>query len=215
MGDLAHTLVLCGLISGLQPLTILGLLLVLGGRTPRANGFAFIGAAFFIQTTILIVTGLVFGGKISLGSDTGRSFVGVRIGVGLVAVVFGLLLRRPPGKPVPEIPHALQRLRDLGPKQSAIAGLVVADYQGPVLAAFALTTSGLPVAENLAGIAFYTVFASGIPLAVMLWTTHSQRARDRITVITERIMRNRRVIASWFLVVAGIALMVDGVWQLA
>ncbi len=215
MTDLAHTLVLCGLISGLQPLTLMGLLLVLGGRTPRANGIAYLAAAFSIQTAILLLTGLVFGGKISIGSDTGRSFVGVRIGVGLVALIFGLLLRRPPGKPVPEIPHALQRLRDLGPKQSAIAGLVVADYQGPVLAAIALTTSSLAVGETLAGIAFYTLFATGIPLGVMLWTTNSQKARDRITDLTEKIMRNRRKIASWFAILGGIALMVDGVWSLA
>jgi hypothetical protein len=215
MSDLAHTLVLCGLISGLQPLTFMGLLLVLGGRTPRANGFAFIGAAFTIQTTILLLTGLVFGGKISIDTDTGRSFVGVRISIGLVALIFGLLLRRPPGKPVPEIPRALERLRNMGPKQSAVAGLLVADYQGPVLAAFALTTSSLPVSETIGGIAFYTVFATGIPLAVMLWTTKSERARRRVTELTEKVMRNRRVIASWFAIIGGIALMIDGVWSLA
>lgn len=215
MSELAHTLVLCGLISGLQPLTFMGLLLVLGGRTPRANGFAFVGAAFVIQTTILLVTALAFGGKISLGSDTGKSFVGVRIGIGLVALIFGLLLRRPPGKPVPEIPRALERLRNMGPKQSAVAGLLVADYQGPFLAAFALTTSALPVTEMIGGIAFYTLFATGIPLGVMLWVTHSERARQRVTDLTETVMRNRRKIASWFAIIGGVALMVDGVWTLA
>jgi hypothetical protein len=214
MVELARTLVLCGLISGLQPLTVMGLLLVLGGRTPRANGFAFVGAAFVIQTTILVLTALVFGGRISLDSDTGRAFVGLRIAVGLAAVVFGLLLRRPPGKPVPEIPHALERLRNLGPRQSAIAGLIVADYQGPVLAALALTTSSLPTGEILGGIACYTLFASGIPLGVMLWTTHSDRARQRVTDLTETVVRHRRAIASWFAIVAGIALTLDGVWLL-
>lgn len=214
MVELARTLVLCGLISGLQPLTVMGLLLVLGGRTPRANGFAFVGAAFVIQTAILLLTALVFGGTVSIDSDTGRTFVGIRIAVGLAAVVFGLLLRRPPGKPVPEIPHALERLRNLGPRQSALAGLIVADYQGPVLAALALTTSSLPTGEIFGGIAFYTLFASGIPLGVLIWTTHSDRARRRVTELTDAVVRHRRGIASWFAIVGGIALTVDGVWLL-
>ena len=187
----------------------------MGGRSPRANGMAYIAGAFFIQSTILVVTALVLGGSVSLHSGTGRSLVGIRIAVGLLAMVFGVLLRRPPGKPVPEIPRALERLRALGPKQSAIAGLIVADYQGPVLAALALTTSPLPVGESVGGVAFYTVFATGIPCALLLWSTKSERAHQRITTATETILRHRRVIASWFALVGGFALVADGILQLA
>ena len=215
MGDLARTLVICGLISGTQPITLMGLLLVLGGKTPRANGLAFVGAACLIQTALVIGTSVLFGGDVSPSSGTGHSFVVVRIVVGVVLFVFGLLLRRPPGKPVPEIPHALERLRDLGPKQSFIAGLVVADYQGPVLASLALTASSLSFGGRLVGVALYTLFATGIPLGLMLWTTRSERARDRVTRATTWVMHHRRRLASWFGIVAGLALIADGTWLLA
>ncbi len=211
MSDLAHTLIICGLISGTQPLTLMGLLLVLGSATPRANGIAYLFGAFLIQTSIVIAAGAVFGGTVPPTSGEGRSFVALRIVVGLALLVFGLLLRRPPGKPVPEIPHALERLQRMRPRQSFVAGIIVADYQGPVLASFALTTSSLGLAGRIEGLGFYTFFATGIPLALMLVTTRSQRARDRITRATTWVMSHRRVLASWFAIVAGAALAVDGV----
>lgn len=211
MTDLAHTLVICGLISGTQPLTLMGLLLVLGSASPRANGLAFVFGAFVIQTAIVIGASAVFGGTVPPTSGQGRSFVGLRIGVGVALLLFGLLLRRPPGKPVPEIPHALERLQRMRPRQSFVAGIIVADYQGPVLASFALTTSSLGFAGRLEGLAFYTLFASGIPLALMLVTTRSRRARDRITRATTWVMGHRRVLASWISIVAGVALVVDGI----
>jgi hypothetical protein len=213
MSDLAHTLVICGLISGTQPLTLMGLLLVLGGASPRANGLAFVLGAFLIQTSIVVVVSAVFGGTVPSASDEGRSFIAVRIVVGLALLVFGLLLRRPPGKPIPEIPRALERLQGMGPRQSFVAGIIVADYQGPALASFALTSSSLAFAGRFAGLAFYTLFASGIPLALMLVTTRSDRARDRVTQATTWVMRHRRVLASWFAIVAGLGLVADGVWS--
>ena len=210
MSDLAHTLIVCGLISGLQPLTLMGLLLVLGSATPRANGLAFVFGAFSIQTAIVVVVSAVFGGTVPPTSGEGRWFIALRIGVGLVLLVFGMLLRRPPGKPVPEIPHALERLQQMRPRQSFVAGILVADYQGPTLASFALASSSLTFGGRLAGLGFYTVFASGIPLALMMVTTRSERARDRITTVTTWVMRHRRVLASWFAIVAGAALVADG-----
>ena len=143
MSDLTHTLVVCGLLSGTQPMTLMGLLLVLGGATPRSNGLSFLAGAFLVQAGLLIGASALFGGSVSSGSDTGRSFIGIRIGIGLLLFAFGLLLRRPPGKPIPEIPHALERLKGMGPKQSFVAGIVVADYQGPIIASFALTSSSV------------------------------------------------------------------------
>jgi hypothetical protein len=211
MSDLVHTLILCGLLSGTQPLTLMGLLIVLGGATPRANGLAFVFGAFLIQTSIVVVVSAVFGGTVPPTSGAGRSFIALRIVVGLALLVFGFLLRRPTGKPIPEIPHALERLRGMGPRQSFVAGIIVADYQGPALASLALTSSSLSFAGRLAGLGFYTLFASGIPLALMLVTTRSERARDRITRATNWVMGHRRVLASWFSIVGGLLLVADGV----
>ena len=214
MSDLAHTLVLCGLLSGTQPITLMGLLLVLGGATPRANGLSFVAGAFLVQAGLLIGASALFGGSVSSGSDTGRSFIGIRIGIGLLLFVFGLLLRRPPGKPIPEIPHALERLQDMRPKQSFVAGIVVADYQGPILASFALASSSVTFGGRLAALGLYAIFASGLPLALMLWTTRSELARERVTRVTTWVMRNRRKLASWFTMVGGLFLVGDGIASL-
>jgi hypothetical protein len=210
MSDLVHTLVLCGLLSGTQPVTLMGLLLVLGGATPRANGLAFVAGAFLIQTALLVGASALFGGTVAPSSDQGRSFVAIRIVVGLVLLGFGLLLRRPPGKPIPEIPHALERLRGMGARQSFVAGIVVADYQGPVIASFALASSSLAFGGRLVGLGIYSLVASGIPLALMLVVTRSERARTRVTDVTTWIMRRRRVIASWFGIIGGLLLVADG-----
>jgi len=214
MSNLAHTLILCGLLSGTQPLTLMGLLLVLGGATPRSNGLAFVAGAFLIQAALLIGAAALIGGTVAPDSTTGRSFVGARIVIGILLFIFGLLLRRPPGKPIPEIPHALERLQGMGPRQSFIAGIVVADYQGPVIASFALASSSLSFAGELAGLGIYALVASGIPLALMFWTTRSEKARDRITRATTWVMRNRRTLASWFAVIGGLLLVGDGIWSL-
>jgi hypothetical protein len=210
VSQLLHTLILCGLLSGTQPLTLMGLLIVLGGATPRRNGIAFLCGTFLIQTTLLLGASLLFGGTVKPVSGLAQSFYGLRMLVGLVLLVFGLLLRRPPGKPVPEIPHALERLRDLRPLQSFIAGIVVADYQGPVLASFALAAASVSFAGELEGLLVYTVIATGLPLALMLWTTRSERARERITRATTWVMSHRRALVSWFGIVAGLLLIGDG-----
>ena len=215
MSDLAHTLILCGLLSGTQPITLMGLLLVLGGgKNPRGNGIAFLSGAFLVQATLVIGASAIIGGTVAPSSSTGHSLVGVRIGVGVLLFIFGLLLRRPPGKPIPEIPHALERLRDLRPRQSFIAGVVVADYQGPVIASFALASSSLGFGGRLVGLAFYSLIATGIPLVLMLWTTRSDRARDNVTRATTWVMRHRRALASWFAVIGGLLLVGDGILSL-
>ena len=214
MGDLVRTLLLCGLISGTQPLTLMGLLLVMGSAQPRTNGIAFLSGAFMIQASIVFAASALFGNTVSPSSDIGHAFVGVRIAVGAVLLGFGLLLRRPPGKPIPEIPHALERLRTVTPKQSFIAGILVADYQGPVIASFALAASSVSFGDRLVGLGFYSLIATGLPAALMLWTTRSERALQRVTRATTWVMRHRRVLASWISIVGGLLLIADGSWRL-
>jgi hypothetical protein len=208
--ELIHTLILCGLISGTQPITLMGLLLVLGGTRGRANGIAFLTGCFLVQATLLVGAAAVVGGTVPPHSPLAKTFYGVRIAVGVVLLLFGLLLRRAPGKPVPEVPHALERLRDLRPRSAFVAGLVVADYQGPVLASFALATASVSLAGEITGLLFYSLIATGLPLVLMVWTTRSETARDRVFRGTTWVMSHRRVLASWFGIVAGLLLVGDG-----
>lgn len=214
MDGLVRTLLLCGVLSGTQPLTIMGLLLVMGGARPRANGFAYLAGAFTVQTALLLAAAAIIGGTVRPDTDAGRSLIGVRIAIGVALVVFGLLLRRPPGKPVPEIPNALTKLRGMGPGQAFVGGILVADYQGPVIASFALATAGVELGGRLVGLGVYALLATGIPLGLMLWATRSERARDRLDRATKWVMAHRRVLASWLAIVVGLLVLGDGLLDL-
>ena len=63
---------------------------------------------------------------------------------------------------------------------------------------------------NVAWLAFYTVFATGIPLCILLVATRSIETHRKLTDKTSWVLKNRRKIASWVLIVAGIALVGDG-----
>jgi hypothetical protein len=211
MGELARTLVVCGLISGTQPITLMGLLLVMTGNEPKRNGWAFLAGAFLVESTVLIGANLLVGGSVDSSSSTGRSLIIVKIVFGIALVLVGLRLRRPPRKPSPDVPPSLEKLRDLAPRKAFVAGLVLADYQGPFLASMALASASLSFSGRMGGLAFYTVFATGIPLCILLIATRSIETHRKLTDKTSWVLKNRRKIASWVLIVAGIALVGDGI----
>jgi hypothetical protein len=187
MGELARTLVVCGLISGTQPITLMGLLLVMTGNEPKRNGWAFLAGAFLVESTVLIGANLLVGGSVDSSSSTGRSLIIVKIVFGIALVLVGLRLRRPPRKPSPDVPPSLEKLRDLAPRKAFVAGLVLADYQGPFLASMALASASLSFSGR---------------------TIETHR---KLTDKTSWVLKNRRKIASWVLIVAGIALVGDGI----
>lgn len=209
MSDLVRAVVIAGLISGTQPLTIMGLLLVMAGRRPRPNGWAYIAGALLVETTVLLVANLLVGAAVEPGTGPARAFLGVRIALGLALVVVGLRLRRPAKKPQPEVPKALERLQHMDPRKSFVAGVALADYQGAVIASLALTAADVGSSGRLLSIALYTSLASGIPVALMLAITRSDRTRDRLDSGTKWVMRNRRLLASWVCLVLGTFLVAD------
>lgn len=215
VAQLIKTLILAGLISGTQPLTLMGLLLVMGGEKPRRNGFAYIAGAFGIQTILVVTASMVFGATVDGGSSAAHGLLGVRLGLGIGAVLVGALLRRPPGKPLPEIPASLARLQSMGPNKAAAAGVVVADYQGPVIASLTLASADVASSARFGAVAFYTLFATGIPLVLMISATRSAKTLDALNRGTRWVMRNRRKLASWICIVGGGLLALDTVLVLA
>lgn len=210
MGDLARTLVVCGLLSGTQPFTLMGLLLVMTGNEPKRNGWAFVSGAFLVESVVLIGASLLVGGVVDPSSGPGRSLIAVKIAFGVALVLVGLRLRKPPRKPSPDVPPTLEKLRDLSPGKAFIAGLLLADYQGPFLASMALASTAVSFGGRLGALAFYTVFATGIPLAILLIATRSIETHRKLTDKTSWVLKNRRKIASVLLIIGGIALVGDG-----
>src|SRR5262245_60756744 len=113
MGDLLRSMLLFGIVSGTQPLTIMGLLVVMAGANPKRNGWAYVAGAFTVETTILVLASTVLGGSIEPRTIPANFVLGIELLAGVVLLLFGLRFRRPPRKPAPETPAALEKLKDL------------------------------------------------------------------------------------------------------
>jgi hypothetical protein len=209
MGELFRASVLAGLLSGTQPVTIMGLLLVMSGANPRRNGRAYLFGCFAVETTIVVVSGFVLNSTVEPTSNVGQTFLGVRVAIGVVLMVIGLRMRRPPKKEQPEVPKALDKLQNLSAPKSFIAALLVADYQGPVIVALAMSTTSVAVGGRFASVVLYTLLATGIPFAIYSLVSRSVRSRDRITNASDWVMKNRRMLASWICLLLGLFIASD------
>lgn len=210
MGDLVRALIVAGLMSGTQPITIMGLLIVITGPKGKRNGWAFLAGAFAVETVILLLASFLVGDSVESDSDPGRVLLSIRLVLGVAVLVTGLLLRRPPKKELPETPKALQRLRDLSSGKSFIAGVLLADYVGPVIASLAIASSAVELGGRLLAVAFYTALATGIPGAFFVVSIRSERAYAKLTGSTSWVLQHRRQLASWILSVLGVLLIADG-----
>ena len=214
MSDLVRTLLLAGLLSGTQPVTVMGLLLVMSSDRPNRKGLAYIAGAFLVESAILLFSGFVIGDTVAPSSGMGHLFFIVRTVLGVALLVAGLRMRRPPKKPAPAVPKALERLQGLSVGKSFVAGLALADYQGPFLASLALATASVELSGRLLALAFYTLLASGIPLAVFVVTARSAGARDKMHRSTGWVMAHRRQLGSWFALILGALIVSDSLFVL-
>lgn len=210
MNDLVRTLVVCGLISGTQPFTILGMFLVMGGAKGTRNVWWYLFGCFSIQFVIVVIVGSLVSDTVAADSGPGRSLIGLRVAAGLVLVGLGVWLRRPAKKEAPSTPKAFDRLNNVGAGASYIGGILIADYQGSVLAAGALATAQVSQSEVIVGWLIYCLFATGIPVAAALATMRSARAEARLHRTIDWVVANRRPLASWVCLVGGLLLFGDG-----
>lgn len=210
MSDLVRTLVLCGILSGTQPVTVMGLLLVMaGGQGSKVKGLCYLAGAFLVESSILLFSSLVLGDTVSNVSIPGRLFLIIRIVLGVVLLVVGIRMRKPPKEPQPEIPKSLERLQGMGPGKAFVAGLALADYQGPVIGSMALASASVSMSGRFAALGLYTLLATGIPFTIYLVVLRSQKAMEKMNSATGWVMKNRRMIASWFGLVMGTLLIGD------
>jgi Sap, sulfolipid-1-addressing protein len=210
MSDLVRTLILCGILSGTQPVTVMGLLLVMaGGHGSKRKGLAYLAGAFLVESSILLFSALVLGDSVSNVSIPGRLFLIIRLVLGVLLLVVGIRMRKPPKEPAPEIPKSLERLQGMGPGKAFIAGLALADYQGPVIGSLALAAAAVDRGGRLAAWGLYTLLATGIPFAIYIIVLRSQRAMDKMNSATGWVMKNRRKLVSWFGIVMGTLLVGD------
>jgi hypothetical protein len=216
MSDIARTLILCGILSGTQPVTLMGLLLIMspgtsGPAKSTRKGIAYLAGALVVETGVLFLSAMLAGNTVSGFSIGGKVFFTIRLTLGVALIFFGARLRKPPKKPAPEVPKTLQRLQGLSPGKAFVAGMTLADYQGPFVASLALATATVGTGGRLAAWGLYTLFATGIPVLLFVVTLRSQKALQKMNNATGWVMSHRRVIGSWFCLVAGVLLVADAI----
>ena len=211
MADLVRTLILTGLLSGTQPFTVMGLLLVMTGERAKKSGLAYIAGAFLVESAILVFSSFVFGNTVSPSSGGGRALFIIRTALGIVLILAGLRLRKPPKKPEPAIPKSLERVQGLTPGKAFLAGATLADYQGPFIGSLALAAADVHLAGRFVALAIYTVIATGIPLTIYVLAVRSRRAREKLNNSTNWVMLHRRRLASGLALILGCLLAADAV----
>ncbi|MFZ4719396.1 MAG: GAP family protein [Ilumatobacteraceae bacterium] len=212
MPDLVRTLILCGILSGTQPVTVMGLLLVMaGGENSKRKGLAYLSGAFLVESSILLFSSFVLGDTVSNVSTGGRVLLIIRLLLGFALLVMGVRMRKAPKKPQPEVPKSLERLQGMGPGKAFLAGLALADYQGPVIGSMAISAASVSLSGRLAAFGLYTLLATGIPLTIFIIVLRSQKALNKMNHATGWVMHNRRMLASWFGIVLGTLLIGDAV----
>ncbi len=209
MSELVRTLILCGILSGTQPVTVMGLLLIMTGDNSRKKGLAYLSGAFLVESMILVLASFVLGNTVSNVSGLGRVFLIIRVLLGVALLVIGIRLRRPPKEPAPAVPKSLERLQGIGPGKAFVAGMVLADYQGPVIGSLAIAAADVALGGRLLTLLLYTLFASGIPFVIFIVVRRSQKALQKMNNATAWIMNHRRQLASWFGLVMGTFLIGD------
>lgn len=209
VSELMRSLVVAGLVSGLQPITLMGLLVMRTGPRGSRNSFAFVAGAFSVETVLVVLAATVLADRVDSDSPTGRVFLGVRLALGVALVIVALRLRRPGPAEPPEVPASLRRLQGIGPAPAFVAGILLADYVGPVLASMSIASSSVAVGDRAAAILVYTIFATGIPLALLIVSIKRRSAAERIDGAMSWTMAHRRQIGSWLALVLGLLLVVD------
>lgn len=207
-------MVACGLLSGTQPLTLMGLLVVMAGQHGRRNAWWYVFGSFSVQALVVLASGFALSGTIDRDTRPGGSLIGLRIAVGIALVGWGLWLRRPAKNPPPEVPKALERLTNLRPGGAFLAGVAIADYTGALLAAAALTSATVSATGAVGYWLLYCSLATGLPAAATVAVTRSARAETELHRSLSWLMRNRRPLSSWICMVAGLALVADGLTSL-
>ncbi len=207
-------MVVCGLVSGTQPLTMMGLLVVIGGANGRRNAWYYIAGSFSIQAVIVLVSGFLLGGSVDQSSTPGHTLIGLRILAGLALLVVGWRFRRPSKAPAPAVPKVLDRLTNLGRFGSFSAGVLIADYTGAALAAGALASSSLSTSEAVSAWMIYCLLATGLLVVATVVVRHSSGAEHDLQRGIGWVLTNRRPLISWICLLAGLALVSDGLWSL-
>ena len=201
----------------LSPLPVLAMLLVLGGRRPRAAGSAF-WLAWTLGVAAPTIAFVVAAERAGATDDYSRALAVGEIAVGIVFLAVGVRLvlgsRRARSNGVPGWLEALDRS---GPRRAAALGLILSAGNPKNLALMLTAAVGIAQAgdENgaimLATAGFVALAVSTVTLLLAGSASRSGRSRRTLTRLRGMVARHDRAIAMVLAFVIGAFFVLDGV----
>jgi hypothetical protein len=182
LDQLLTTLVVLGLVIAVEPLPVIGFILVLSTPRGRANGFAFVLA--WVATIAAIAAGVVALADTwspSGGGTQGQVGYSLQLVAGLVLLVlWRVRARRPPPSAGPS-PGWMRRIDRLSPPGSAFLGFLLQPWPLTAAAMGAILHAGVGVPGSIAAGAVFTVLATSGLLAMLGYELLApERARARL-----------------------------------
>jgi hypothetical protein len=196
----------------LEPLPIIGFILVLS--TPRGprNGLGFIGGWVVCLVAIIIAAAALDGGtplKSGSAPSTAASAVTIALGVGLGAYAAWKHLHPRTGPP--KQPGWAKKLDQIGPGGAAVVGVLLQPWALVAAGGVRVLEQGLSQADSILAAVLFALVATSVIAGMEIFAlVDPDRARDRLGALRGWLDRHRdRAIVILSLVV-GIYLIVRG-----
>lgn len=200
-----------------SPLPILAMLLVLGGRTPRAAGFAF-WLAWTLGVAAPTIAFVVAAERAGATDDDSGAIATGEIVVGIVFLAVGVRLALGPRRARSDkVPGWLKALDRSGPRRAAALGLILSAGNPKNLALMLTAAVGIAQAgdENgeitLATAGFVALAVSTVTLLLAGYASRSGRSGETLTTLRGTVARHDRTIAMVLAFVIGAFFVLDGV----
>ncbi len=218
MAQLLVTLVVIGLFIAVEPLPVIGFILVLSTPRGRLNGFAFLLA--WVATMVAIAAGVVaLDGTWDTGGGGGsKQQLGYAIqlvaGLALLAV-WRVRRRRPAPSAAPAPPGWMRRIDRLNPAGAAALGFLLQPWPLTAAAMGAILHADVGVTESVAAaVVFVAVSSAGLLAMLGYEVLAPQAARRRLGALRSWLETHRSAAITFTAGVAGAWLAATGLFGL-
>jgi cytochrome c biogenesis protein CcdA len=198
------------------PLPIMASLVILQGKQPLRQGFAFVAGFVGILTLIAGGGALFLSGHVQPASAADRGFSAVNLLLGAVLIAFAVRTRvHSSDDKTAEEPTLLVRMRSVSVWGAAAAGMLLPTYPPAIAASTALSRSTAPMTDRVIAVVVFVIIASlsaAVPvIAVAVAPERSARWLDRVNAW---LRVHHSEVVFWLFLVLGVGLVVRELLEL-
>jgi threonine/homoserine/homoserine lactone efflux protein len=209
-----------GVVVGLSPIPIVGVVLMLGTPRARANSLAFLagwvaGLAVVGVAVLLIAKGA--GADADGGASSGVSWLKIALGVLLIALAARRWRGRPRGDAPGELPAWMQAVDRFGAPKAAGMGVLLSAVNPKNLimtvgAAVAIVQTGVPSGDAFVALAVFVAIGTlGVGAPIVLYLVAGQRAAHTLDAMKTWLAAHSDAVMAVLLLVIGAKLLGDGI----